>query len=592
MSIYKKAFSTICIIFLLSITTGFSQNILNKKISIDIRQQRLDDALSIISNRADFSFSYNSNILKRDSLVTLAAGEYTVRQALKQLLGTGYEYKESGNYIILRRTALRVTSIVQLTPAAENTLTITGYVINGETGEKISNASIYEPLHLSSTLTDANGKFSIKLKSKHKTASLAISKDSFEDTTVTIKPAYNMQLEIALVPVVNIVIPSTTAVYQVADSMDYISLVDTTKAPVVEKQKEVEQTRLAKFLLSAKQKTQSLNIQKFFTGKAMQVSLVPGLSTHSPLSSQVINKFSLNILGGYTGGVDLLEIGGLFNINRKNTQYVQVAGLFNVTGGNAAGVQVAGIHNTVLKEMKGVQVSGISNHVQHNVTGVQVAGISNLTNGNLSGLQLAGIVNYNKGLLKGTQVSGIINYTKKLKGVQIGLINIADSSDGYSIGLINIILKGYHTISIFSNEVTNLNLAFKTGSRRMYSILQTGMDVDAKNEKIYSFGYGLGTEINIRKWLSLNPELSSSYVYLGDWDYTNFLNRFNLQFNVKLNKKIALFAGPSFNVYYSNQQNVVEGYRFPITSAAAKSKMFSNEKLSGWFGWNIGINLF
>lgn len=576
MSIYKKAFSTICVIFLLSIATGFSQNILNKKISINIRQQRLDDALSIISNRADFSFSYNSNILKRDSLVTLNEGEYTVRQALKQLLGTGYEYKESGNYIILRLTALRVTSIVQLAPAADNTLTITGYIINGETGEKISNASIYEPMHLSSTLTDVNGKFSIKLKSKHKTASLAISKDSFEDTTVTIKPACNMQLEIALVPVVNIVIPSTTAVYQVADSVDYISLVDTTKALVIEKQKGVEQTRLARFLLSTKQITQSLNIQKFFTGKAVQVSLVPGLSTHSPLSSQVINKFSLNILGGYTGGVDLLEIGGLFNINRKNTQYMQVAGLFNVTGGNATGVQVA----------------GISNHVQHNVTGVQVAGISNLTNGNLSGLQLAGIVNYNKGLLKGTQVSGIINYTKKLKGVQIGLINIADSSDGYSIGLINIILKGYHALSIFSNEVTNLNVAFKTGSRRMYSILQTGMDVDANNKKIYSFGYGLGTEINIRKWLSLNPELSSSHIYIGDWGYTNFLNRFNLQFNVKLNKKIALFAGPSFNVYYSNQPNAVEGYRFPITSAAAKSKMFRNEKLSGWFGWNVGINLF
>ena len=48
-------------------TSGFSQQLLEKKISLDINRQRLDQTLEIISNAAGFYFSYNSNLLKKDS---------------------------------------------------------------------------------------------------------------------------------------------------------------------------------------------------------------------------------------------------------------------------------------------------------------------------------------------------------------------------------------------------------------------------------------------------------------------------------------------------------------------------------------------
>lgn len=586
---------------------GFAQSILNRKVSVEIKQQRLDDVLSIIGNKGNFNVSYNSNILKRDSLVNLPYGDYTVRDALGYVLGKGFEFKESGNYIILRRVAIKITSIVQQNPGTDNTIVITGYITNGETGEKISNASIYEPVHLVSALTNEDGKFSIKLKSKHRSASLAVSKDSFEDTTVTIRPAYNMQLEISLVPVINARIQSTTSIYQLADSGIIFSGIDTGNIPDIERQRNVEQTRLAKLFLTAKQKAQSLNIRDFFTEKSVQVSVVPGLSTNGNMSSQVISKFSFNVLGGYTGGVEVAELGGIFNINRKNTKYAQVAGVFNLTGGEAKGAQIAGVHNTVLKQMEGIQISGVTNHVGNNVTGAQISGVSNLVggdvkgfqlagvsnhnNGKLNGMQLSGVANFNRKEVKGVQLSGVVNYTKKLRGVQIGLINIADSSDGYSIGLINIVLKGYHKLSISTNETTNFNIAFKTGSKKLYSILQAGTNAGNKEGKLYTAGYGLGTEIGINKWLSLNPELSSSLAYLGDFDYTNSLNRFNLQFNIQLSKKISLFAGPSFTLYYSEQNSIVSGYKTPSLVSSGK-RMFNNDNLSGWIGWNAGINLF
>ncbi len=107
-----------------------------------------------------------------------------------------------------------------------------------------------------------------------------------------------------------------------------------------------------------------------------------------------------------------------------------------------------------------------------------------------------------------------------------------------------------------------MNAAFKTGNSKLYSILNAGVNTDA-NTKLYSFGYGLGSELplNKRKSLTLNPELSSQYLYLGSWNYTNILNKLHLNFNVKLNKYISLFAGPSFAVYISDQKTGIAGYR-------------------------------
>src|SRR5687767_9059710 len=100
--INRKSILPLFFIFILFFlfTNANSQSILDKRVSIDVKSQRLDDVLSIISNKAGFSFSYNSNIVKRDSLVTLNVDNRTVRQVLNQLFSGNYEYKESGNYVI------------------------------------------------------------------------------------------------------------------------------------------------------------------------------------------------------------------------------------------------------------------------------------------------------------------------------------------------------------------------------------------------------------------------------------------------------------------------------------------------------------
>jgi len=207
-------------------------------------------------------------------------------------------------------------------------------------------------------------------------------------------------------------------------------------------------------------------------------------------------------------------------------------------------------------------------------------------------VQIAGVANISNREMNGVQIAGVINYTKKLKGVQIGLINIADTSAGYSIGLINIIIKGYHKLSFSANEIENVNAAFKTGNSKLYSILKAGVNLSDSN-KVYSFGYGLGSELSLnkKKSLSINPELSCQYLYLGSWDYTNLLNRFDLNFNIKLGKYVSIYGGPSYSVYVTDQNVGFSGYRFPVPPSSYNTTKFST-KVTGWFGWNAGINFF
>ncbi len=605
--------NTIAILILLTAHNfcGHAQNILNRNISFEVNQQRLDNVLEIVSNKGDFYFSYNSNILKRDSLITLTVFNKTIKQVLDFIFPDGYEFVESGKYIILRRAPIKVSLITNKAITEDKVYTVSGYVLDDESGEKLSDASIYEKKLLASALTDENGFFKIKLKSKNKTAALTVSKEFYQDTTVVIQPKYNQQLTITIMPVddhVSMITVGPGDLYapdSLKLSIETDSLI-TEYLYVKRDSVKLEKTAAGKFLLSSKQKIQSLNLKKFFTERPFQFSVTPGLSTHGKLSPQIVNNFSLNMFGGYSGGLNGVELGGLFNLDKKNVQYFQAAGLFNLVGGNVTGVQLAGINNTVINnvsgfqaaginnyvkgKVQGVQIAGINNHVSDTVKGVQVAGIANFANKKVNGLQIGGIGNFSRREMNGVQIAGIFNYAKRLHGLQIGLINVSDSSDGYSIGLLNFVAKGYHKISVYGNEVMNANVTLKTGNSKLYSMLMGGMNL-SDSSKLYAFGFGLGHDFIFSKTFSLSAELSSKYLYLGDWSYTNLLNKFSLNLNVHLNKYVSLFAGPTLNGYYSDQTSAIKGYKLNIPSANYGTFNFS-KNVNGWIGWNAGITFF
>lgn len=660
-------------------THVLAQSLLDNRITIDVSNQRLSDVLKLISNKGAFYFSYNSNIIAKDSLISLSVYNKTLKQVLDQLCGNQYKWQQNNNYIILRKAPITPPApVTSATPSAEKLYTVTGYILNSETGEKVGNVTIYEKQRLVSTMSNDQGFFKIRLKSRYSTASLTISRELFEDTTIVIKPKFDQQVTIAMTPLETSdpVVTISPVDNELPDTIVVKPPTDTLTAPFISKEEinRVEKSRWGKFLLSAKQNIQSINLKKFMADRTFQVSLTPGLSTHGKLSAQVVNTVSVNIIGGYTAGVNGVELGGAFNINKTDVKYVQAAGLLNFTGGSVKGVQLAGMHNHVLGNVDIVQASGIANFVKGNVTGAQMTGIYNHVSKNVKGFQASGIANFVKGNVTGTQMSGIynhvagsftgfqassisnfvygkftgvqlshihnvcydsvvgvqatsiinfahkqlsgvqlaaignvatrelkgaqlglFNYAKKLRGFQLGLVNVADTSDGYSIGLINIVFKGYHKIAFSTNETMRFNAVFKTGNSKLYSILLMGFDQRKTGEdsnNVFSIGYGLGHEFSLGKWFSINPEFTSQYLYLGNYNSTNVMNKLHVQFNVKLGKYFSIFAGPSFTTFYSDQTKTYPGWNYTIPSSGYHTFELWSHDVRGWIGWNAGISLF
>jgi CarboxypepD_reg-like domain len=589
-----KTYFLVCIL-LFFVCVSFAQNPLQKNISIQVKSQRLGNVLEIMSNAGNFNFSYNSNIVKRDSLVTVVFTNKPVKDILDFIFKTGYEYIESGNYIILRKKPIVTPppqTIVKPVVTEEKNYFVKGYIIDEATGEKIDDASVYEAKQLASDLTNENGFFKIKLKSKYKTASVTVSKFFYKDTTIYIEPKLNQTIYISIQreedtsAMVNVtpedfLLPDSVEVESPSGEKLIYTKTDSIK---------VQKSWIGKFLLSSKQKVQSVNLKKFFATRDFQLSFVPGTSTQGKLSTQVTNKFSINVLGGYTAGVKVLEMGGLFNINKKNVQYFQAAGLFNTVGGSVKGFQAAGVQNLVFDSVHGFQAAGVSNYVKGKFRGLQTAGVYNHVSDSMKGAQIAGVANFSKRTVNGVQIAGILNYTKKLKGVQIGLINIADTSEGYSIGLINIIKHGYHKISVSSNEVTQLNVAYKSGNPKLYSILQAGANLNT-DKKLFSFGYGIGRDNKLSKQLSLTTELTSNNIYAGTWDYYNSQNKLSLNLQWQAAKKFSVYAGPSFSLLLSDQKTAVQGYQFPLPSPSYKQFSFGGNATE-WIGFTVGVNFF
>jgi hypothetical protein len=601
----------VLVFFFSGILSGVcAQSLLTKNISLDVSRQRLDQVLEIISNKGNFYFSYNSSIIPQDSLVTMAISNKPVREVLNQLFPSNYEFRESGNYIIIRKAPIRITLVTNKGVAAEKYYLLSGYVLDDQTAQHIQDATVYEKNLLVAATTNAEGYFKLKLKQKNKVAELTVSKEFYDDTTVFIQPGYNQEITITMMPVfigANTIIapedylaPEELKVRVQTDS----TITEYTYVRTVSVK--VERTAVGKFLLSSKQRIQSLNLNKFFTERPFQVSVIPGVSSRGKLAPQVMNNVSFNLFGGYNGGVNGVEVGGLFNINKKYVQYAQFAGILNITGGHQIGFQSAGISNTVLDRMEGVQVAGISNftkgkfkgvqaggiynHAGDSLAGLQVAGIANYSRNKVSGSQIAGVANFSNREITGVQLSGVFNYTKRLRGVQIGLINVADTSSGFSIGLINIILKGYHKLSFSTDEVVNINAAFKTGNTRLYSILKGGINLH-NEQRVVTFGYGIGKEWRLGKIVSINPEITAQYLYLGNWDHTNLLGKINLNATLHTGKYFSIFAGPVFNVYYSDGSNPAIGYKSDILPKGFHIYEL-DKNLKGWFGYHIGINFF
>ncbi|MDF1550470.1 MAG: hypothetical protein P1P88_21795, partial [Bacteroidales bacterium] len=491
-----------CLLLLLQIN-GLAQNsLLARKISINIENTKIEDALDLISKKGRFYFSYNSAIFEEEKIIpSLKENNVSVKSLIEKIFDDKIEAFETGKYIILKpapKNKPEEKPTQKSIPEQKTRYTITGYIVNSQTGERLSNATIYEIGKTNSVLANMDGYYNITVSTKNDRLGLAYSRRNFKDTIIVIQPA-NHSINMRLRPK-----------EELPETIDNKKLIASNKNADAIAQ--LEELSLVKFAVKRRQFDLSKNLE-FLEKQHFQVSILPNIGTNKLMSGNVENNVSLNILAGYSYAVNGFEMGGFLNIVRTNVNGLQMAGFSNLVGGNTKGIQLAGFMNNNRQSVTGIQVAGFSNLVLDTITGVQLSGFSNVLKGRMNGLQLAGFSNVTTENVDGVQASGFLNYARKdvrfaqlagfanygvnVGGVQAsGFANIGNDIGGAQLaGFVNYAhgKVGGAQIAGFLNIAEQVNSAQLAGfinvSRKEITGLQASTINIANKVKGFQFGF-------------------------------------------------------------------------------------------------------
>ncbi|ASS47911.1 MAG: hypothetical protein A3D31_01560 [Candidatus Fluviicola riflensis] len=564
--------------------------------TVSVRQSTLSYAelFKQLSAQTGVVFSYTNFDDSRK--LTVQYYKKPLRVVLNETLNEGNcMYKMKGKYVIL--TCKPVPKKV----AESNDVIVNGYIYSAVDSTLMPQTSVYLKQYRQSVITNEYGYFSLSFPKSSDVLSISVAKENFEDTTVVILSKKRNTVVIYLqpkAPPVKITIDDAVVIEHQpkADTMPLVSVDTLPEQP---------------FSFWERFKNRQSNLRNindtFFTNYSF--SFVPPVSTNHLLAINTVNRYSFNILAGFSHGVDVMEIGGIVNLDYGNVKYLQLAGIANVVSGNVKGFQGAGILNTVGGNTDGAQLAGIvnlvggdvhkvqgagiGNVVLGNVYGVQGAGIYNFTWKHTEGVQLAGIVNYTRSFhgvqaagivntvwkksdgfqlagiinaadslegmqvagianvaryVKGVQLSGIINAAKRVDGIQVGFINVADTVSGVPVGFLSFVRKGYHKIELSTDENLLNTLSFRTGVSRFHNIF-TASTQFTPNNRIWSTGYGVGTTFKLSNRLNLDIDATGQQLQVAgnnSFDY-NLLSKFYVGVEWQFAPKVSLAAGPTLN---------------------------------------------
>jgi hypothetical protein len=551
-------FSVTCRLF----AQSWSEPSLERRVTINADNQTIESVMDKMTSQSGVVFSYNSAIIDTWKSITCYANNKPVRFVLLQILGSSYTFKSKGKYVIIQKNE-----------PDNNSIMLQGYVYDMQTGERLSNASVYDKTLMASAVTDKYGYFSMKLPAMEPITSVQVSKAGYADTSIAPAIAGDdiKALELAL--------------NSESGKPGYVR--DFLKMSYM-------------WMIPRNIRANSINIKETWP-KTFQLSLVPGVSTNKMLGGSVDNMVSVNILGGYSQSVRIFEFGGIFNLVRDSMSYCQVGGISNFVGGSLTGVQLGGIYNRA-SSVNGVQVSGVANTVKRDAK-MQFAGIINKASS--ADLQIAGVVNtveksgniqiggiINISDSSSLQIAGILNRTTYLKGFQLALINMADSSEGTSVGLINLIRNGYHKIELSSDEILHTNLNFRTGTRLLHIILGTGIAAFNNDRPVWGVSYGVGTSLGKSGKYAFDLDGTTTRIYYhGDTKYNQEWYSIYAGIDRKLIHHFSLAAGITFNFlitdkrsdYYNDIYSGVTPYNL------VNSDFSTHNNLKSWVGVKLGL---
>lgn len=290
--------------------------ILERTLSLSLEDESLASALEKIGARAGFSFSYSPAVITGPARVTLRIENKTVRDVLNQIFQGTVHYKARTNHLILTQASVPA-------PKATTAIVIQGYVVQRGSDQKIAQASVYDKTSLSAATTDDYGFFRLNVEKEGDPLRLFVSKEGYADTVWTIDEAKNQFVTVSL--------------SRIATEPQVVPREETPADTVTGwTPEEVDSVFRQERFMPYQQRAAIRNIRDTLY-RDVQISLLPFVGNHGMLSGNVINDYSLNVLGGYSLGIRQIELGFFVNIDRGDVRWLQIAGFTNLVGGSVNG---------------------------------------------------------------------------------------------------------------------------------------------------------------------------------------------------------------------------------------------------------------
>ena len=143
----------VALFFVLGIHIGNAQGVLNRLLNVNIKQQPLEQALFLLMDQANIDLSFSNDIVP-DKTVSLRVKNQSLKNILDLLLrDTEIRYRLLDNQVVLYLDQ----------PTKGKRFTISGFVEDARTGERLINVSIFDTYSRMGTTTNAFGFYSLTL---------------------------------------------------------------------------------------------------------------------------------------------------------------------------------------------------------------------------------------------------------------------------------------------------------------------------------------------------------------------------------------------------------------------------------------------
>lgn len=187
-----KSPALVTILLLLMAPDAVSQNILDKRITLNLNKVTLEEAFDIIADEAGISFSYSTRSIPIDQKVSINISEEKLSEVLDQLfLGLRIEYVWLENKMILRKSK---------SDSFENPkYTISGFITDQNDGESLIGATILAEELGVGTIANEYGFYSITLPTGNYTLKYTYIGYERQSHPISLRGNVNLDVNLAFV---------------------------------------------------------------------------------------------------------------------------------------------------------------------------------------------------------------------------------------------------------------------------------------------------------------------------------------------------------------------------------------------------------